>query len=375
MTVLAAWSAMVALTAPGCAGTTRPIGDDAGAIHVGVHYSAQVARRCSPQRNFDLVKRDFANIKKMKIDAVLIDDLQPDDVDSVLQIAAEDELKLILADPEAVNRVRGLSQSPNTITRLPESKVIGGYYLGHVVDSATFARARQEAARVQSVHPGAATFVHMDASMISDERARAFDHVIAYSPWGTDSHKQSASNGGFQTLRFGGENGDSDATIRSWLLSFHRGLARGQSEGLLIEGFRTLPGEKVGLVHQDAPLSPERITMVQRIATRAKLWRKVLTGLSPTPLVPLEESLANVEVTLLARGTRRCILVINPSTTDFARGEVVLPVELNGSPVVRAVVVPADGAAGLGEVIRARQSRLVIPVVLAPGDAALFDLF
>lgn len=363
------------LAISGCATAINPFEADSGGIHAGVHYSARAAQLCSPQRNLDLVKRDFANIQKMKLDVVLIDDFQPDDIGAIVALAAEHDLKLVPADMAAVRRVRGLTGDNDGATELPRSPVIVGVYVGHVVDAVTLERAKKEAVRIRSSRRDAKTFVHMDASMITEAHAKAFDHVITYMPHGASSSKRSSSVGGFQSLRFKSGSGGNDATIRSWLLSFHRGLAKGQTAGLLIEGFRTLPGEEAGLVHQEAPLSPERITMVQRIATRAKRWQKVLTGLSPTSVVPLEDSMAGVEVTLLARGVRRCILVINPSTTDFARGEVSLPVELNGSPVVRAVVVPPESAAGLGDVIRARQERLVIPVKLAPGDAALYELF
>ncbi|GJM24974.1 MAG: hypothetical protein DHS20C16_13890 [Phycisphaerae bacterium] len=368
-------AAIAVITVSGCGPASRSFADDAGGIRVGVRYSAQVARRSSPQRGLELVGRDFVNIKKMKIDVVLIDDLQSDDLDPVLELAAEHEIKLVVPDAAVVNRVRGIATVANTTARLPKSPVIAGYYLGHVVDDATFARARREATRIQSTRPGAKTFVHMDASMITRARVKAFDHVIAHIPGDQSGGERASSGGALQTLRFRRDGRDDDATVRSWLRTFHRGLAQGQSAGLMIDGFRTLPGEESGLVHQGAPLSPERITMVQRIATRAKRWGNVLADLAPATVQPLEESLANVEVAMLAAGARRCILITNPSTNDFVRGEVSLPNELNGAPVVRAVGVPPESATVLGDVIRARSDRLVIPVELAPGDAALHELF
>ncbi len=363
------------LSVAGCQSSSRSSAFDDGQIHVGVHYSARVARLCSPERNLDLVKRDFANIKKMKIDVVLIEDINTDDLDGVLEYAAENELKLIVPDREAINRVRGLALASQQSVRLPKSPSIVGYFLGHVVDHPSYVHAQKEANRIRTSHSNAKTFVRMDSSMISTQRVKAFDHVIAHSPHGSQDDPPSQAAGAFQTIRFGGNGANDDSTIRAWLLAYHRGLAKGQAAGLMIEGFRSLPGDGVGFVSRNAPLSPERITMVQRIANRAKRWQKVLTGLKPVNLVPLEESLKSVEVAMLANGPRRCVLITNPSTSDFARGDVSLPVELNAAPVVRAVVVPAESETVLGDVIRARSDRLVIPVKLAPGDAALYELF
>jgi hypothetical protein len=368
-------TAIAVMTVSGCGPASRSFADDAGSIRVGVHYSARVARRCSPQRNLEVVGRDFVNIKKMKIDVVLIDDLQPADLGAILELAAEHELKLVLPDAAAIHRVRGIASATNTASHPPNSPVVVGYYLGHVVDDVTFGRARSEAARIRTMRPNAKTFVRMDASAITSARVAALDHVIAHVPRDATTAEQSSSAGAFQTLRFRRDGRHDDATIRSWLLRYHRGLARGRTAGLMIDGFRSLPGDDAGLVHEEAPLSPECITMVQRIATRAKRWGRVLADLSPVTVAPLDDSLANVDVAMLASGARRCILITNPSTSDFTRGEVSLPIELHGAPVVRAVEVPPESATVLGDVIRARSDRLVIPVELAPGDAALYELF
>ncbi len=371
-TFIGAITALAWLPMTGCQSQSRSFGDD-NRIHVGVHYSARVARQSSPDRNLDLVKRDFANIKKMKIDVVLIDEVDGNDVDSIVECADRHDLKLILPDIQAVNRVRGLSLAGASSSRRIKSPAIVGYYLGHVVNGASFAQAQKESARIHAANAKSLTVVRMDASMISEDRIDAFDHVIAHVAGDESTSKPTA--GAFQTIRFRSDGRENDATIRSWLLAFHRGLAKGRSGGLIIEGFRTLPGDGVGLVSRDVPLSPERITMVQRIANRAKRWSTVLTGLGQADVKPLEESLASVDVALLAKGHRRCLLIVNPSTRDFARGEVSLPIELNGSAVVRAVAVPADSDATLGDVIRARSDRIVFQVKLAPGDAALYELF
>jgi hypothetical protein len=82
-----------------------------------------------------------------------------------------------------------------------------------------------------------------------------------------------------------------------------------------------------------------------------------------------------LRVVLFTGAKRRYVMLFNTSTRHFARGVVDLPAELDGRAVERAVLVPADPHDIGGEVVRPRTGRLSMNIDLAPGDAALWELF
>ncbi|NOX59361.1 MAG: hypothetical protein GXP29_10960 [Planctomycetes bacterium] len=358
----------------GCVSSGRASLHRSGSI--GVCYSPEKAIRSSPARGLDVIERDLATISKMHLDTVIIRHLRPESIALVLEQAAEHGLKLVLPDARAIRRVKGISQIATQSggdPPLPRSPIVVGYYLGDIVDTETHARALKEAQRLGRLR--LASCVRIDPDIVANVDVSAFDCVIAMNSERSGGLRKGAGGRIFQTLSCRSARSGDDAAARAWLRDYHRGLSRGQTGGVIFEAFRTFPGDGEGLVPQDATLSPERISTVQRITSRAKRWHRVLAGLVPAPVTPTEILPDNIEVTLLAKGKRRCLLIANTSTRDFSRGKVVLPIELNAGAVVRAVAVPADSDAGLGDVIPVRTDRLVIPVELAPGDGLLYELF
>jgi hypothetical protein len=84
---------------------------------------------------------------------------------------------------------------------------------------------------------------------------------------------------------------------------------------------------------------------------------------------------ADLTAAALVRGKRRFVLVLNRSMERYARGNVLLPENLGGKAVTRAVEVPPSPAKAAGRVIEPQRGRITLPAALRPGDAALFEIF
>ena len=143
----------------------------------------------------------------------------------------------------------------------------------------------------------------------------------------------------------------------------------------MFDEYRMLPGNWRGMVNGREPLSPQRSAMVKRIAQRAVRWGPLLRGLEASSIALEGLPGRPLRAGLFADGRRRCLLVVNPSVTEFVRGRVTLPNEVAGRPVVRAVGVAVEDDRPVGDVFESRHGGTGIEVDLAPGDAQLYELF
>jgi hypothetical protein len=160
-----------------------------------------------------------------------------------------------------------------------------------------------------------------------------------------------------------------------WLRQYHEGLAAGLTGGLIVEGFRVVPGRWRGLIERQERLAMDRATALRRITTRAQHWGPLLRRLRPTDVQPLGPVSDTLKVVLFSGTKRRFVLLLNSSDTRFIRGVVDLPSELDSKPINRAVLVPPDPNEIAGQVVQPRTQRLTLRMDLRPGDAALWELF
>jgi hypothetical protein len=169
--------------------------------------------------------------------------------------------------------------------------------------------------------------------------------------------------------------GSDVSPLELWLAQYHRGLAAGRTAGVVFDRYRRLPGDGSGVAASGDPSSPARTAAVNALATRAKLWGPRLQDLKPAQIRGGSVKGRDLGVTAFTRGRRRYVLVFNQSPESYTRDQVVLPESIGGVAVTRAVEVPPSRAKTAGRVIQPTAGRVMLPVALRPGDAALFELF
>ena len=108
---------------------------------------------------------------------------------------------------------------------------------------------------------------------------------------------------------------------------------------------------------------------------RAQRWGRWLYNAVPEPILDADADLGDVVLTALLTQNRRFVLIFNRSPDAYARGKVTLPKTIGGDVVARIVEVPGSPGELAGRVIEPLGGRAVVPVVLRPGDARLFEVF
>lgn len=168
---------------------------------------------------------------------------------------------------------------------------------------------------------------------------------------------------------------DELSTVRTWLLDYHMALIGGRTAGVLFHPYRPGSGSAGGIVQADQPPSAPRAAMIKQIALRARHWHSFLDGLDEPPIELTDLGDAPVRAAILFGGNRSCLMIVNPSIDRFVRGKIEIPTDVTNPPTTRAVQAPAADQSPVGAVIEAVGTRLSIPLELAPGDAALYELF
>ena len=170
--------------------------------------------------------------------------------------------------------------------------------------------------------------------------------------------------------------GPDRSLLESWLAQYHRGLLAGRTAGLVVDRYRRMPGDPPGLAGSSGgPRSPAQAATIRELITRARSWGPRINRLAAGPIAATPSAGLKVQVTGLERPPRRYVLVFNPSPEHYARGQVALPETAGGARLSRAVEVPASKTELAGRVFKAATGRILLPVTLRPGDAALFELF
>ena len=166
-----------------------------------------------------------------------------------------------------------------------------------------------------------------------------------------------------------------ESPLEAWLAGYHRGLLLGRTAGLVLNRYRRLIGDPPGLATHGRSPDPARASAIRELITRARRWGPRLHRFVVEPLTTTPPEGLKVRVAVFARARRQYVLVFNPSSGRYARGEIALPETINGTKPERAIEVPPSEAKPAGRVFYRQRGRIVLPVALRPGDAALFELF
>lgn len=168
---------------------------------------------------------------------------------------------------------------------------------------------------------------------------------------------------------------DAGARLETWLAAYHTGLIRGRTAGIIVDRYRSLPGDPPGLSAERPDGRLALTAAVKELATRAALWGRRLAGSRLHAVIDAPQGNETLRLAVFARDRRRYLLVFNASSSEYVRDAVTVPASAVGLPLRRAVEVPASSDRPAGHVTEARGDRLALSVALRPGDAALFELF
>lgn len=348
---------------------------------VGMWYSVEQAA-AAPIGLKATIDRDFANLANMGVDLVLAEHFDPRDVELLLAAATAHQLHLVFADPVAVRYVRtgwrqaGWFALPSLI---PAHPAVTARYIGCIVDSVTLKRALSVADAARDRADKLALAVEAEAAMIAQIPPGKFEVLIQR----RQSDEPAVGGGSVEpgvdrrlaTVACVRGRRDNQADLRTWLAEYHEALAEGITDGVVFDRYRSVPGSVRGVVLSSEALAPERIAILRRIADRVHRWGDTLAGLRFHARTTLALRDVELDVVVLAGARRQCLLIINPSTKLFARGELTLDASLARGPFDRAVQVAKAEDITLGNVYPVREGQAVIPIVLAPGEAELFELF
>ncbi len=373
------WRALilgVAGVTAGCAAPQR--GPAAVPYLLAVSYNVALPATMDLATPTAIMRGDFAHIRKLGFDTVIARHCRDDRQAPVAQAARREGLRPAWSPREQRSSVRtgrlprgcravGALVAGGRDSSRPDVVVLGG-----IVDADTAARAGQIAAAYRRQGGPPVTLAVLAAPGIDPTVFKPKATLTACSP----EHAGEAWVGSAMLLRCVQHEGETvpEASAR-WLGQYHAGLAAGLTGGLIVEPFRVVPGQWRGLVEGTDRGGLDRATALRRITGRARHWGPRLRRLEPRDLRPLGPVSDSLRLVLFTGTKRRLVMLFNTSERHFIRGMVDLPSELDSGPVGRAVLVPPDPNAISRRVVQPRTGRLSMAMDLAPGDAALWELF
>ena len=342
---------------------------------VAIVYGVEPASALQGGYSPGLMTQDFASIHKLGFNTVFIRHAGDEDRPGIVQAAAGSELAAALPNRDVLYYVRTgrLPAGCRTVEDLVRTAWSSNKseaaipVLGEVSDEPTAERVARLAAAAQPPTMALLTGDRVAAGALDSQvtwlarPARLGGDGKSGHPLLLECVEQRDDSGDLLTAR--------------WLGSYHAGLAAGLTGGLVVDRFRVMPGQWTGLAEGTDPPAADRATAIRRIVSRALLWGPKLQRLKPEPVAALEQVSGQLDLVLFSGAKRRFLMVFNVSPTRFNHSEVVLSADLGPGPVKRAVLVPSEAHILGGEVVHVRGGRLKLPVELAPGDAALWELF
>jgi hypothetical protein len=327
-----------------------------------------------------VVAHDFASIKGVGFDTVLLRHLDAAELPTLLAAAEGASLNLIVPDQGAIDYVRGGIGAPPwfDIAGVPDHARIAGRFVGHVVDEITLKRAVQLAEAGHAMRPRIAVCAVVRGRELSDTKGigNAFDYLFVHDDRvGAGESLEAGESVGVAVVQCRYSPDERGSAVRAWLRNYHAALLAGRFGGVMFDAYQVLPGRWEAISTGGQRLSPERVTMLKRIVSRAERWRPMLAGLRRQLVSSAFGDHADLSTAVFGDDKRRCLLLVNTSADRFVRTDVSVPADIGSRPIQRAVRVADADAAPAGEVIEARRSMLQFHVDLAPGDAALYELF
>ena len=364
----------------GCVGPPgAPIRD--GLHPIAIRYSVEPLHLTSDSPA-DAMRRQLPSIRQLGFNAIFVSHLADDDRPALLDAARANDLAVILCDPVILHHVRsGADGGPAACRHLLRERLLPDVlrppvillYLGEAADAGTAARAAAVAEAVARDAPalplafGIVPGVAPSGNLL--EQATPLIRVESLKPV-TRSPRP-----GIVLIAISRRIQDADSVAGQWLNLYHAGLSAGGTCGLVVDAYAEVPGRVRGLVDENDRLTVDRAASIKRLVQRASRWGPLLHGMSPSPVTGATTLDPDIRMTLFARDRRRHVLVWNSSTTRFLRTTVSLPDRIGEGIVGRAVEVPGEPGVPGGHVLTPRRGRLDLAVDLAPGDAALYELF
>ena len=366
----------VLMAAAGCAAPPR--GPAAVPHPLGVSYNVELLAAMGLPSPGTVMAEDFAHVRKLGFDTVLARHSLGSGWTMATRAARREGLTVAGSRREVLYYVRtgrlpdGCSSVADLVARGSRADPPGIVVLGEVVDAATGARARQVADAYRRRPDLPVTLAVLAGPNVEPSMVRPEATLTACSPkWAGKGWAGSVLL--LECLQRDDETVP-EASAR-WLGQYHAGLAAGLTGGVIVEQFRVVPGHWRGLVEGTDRSGLDRATVLRRITGRARRWGPRLRQVEPRDIRPLGPVSHSLHVVLFAGAKRRFVMLFNTSTEHFIRGIVDLPSDLDSRPVRRAVPVPADPNEIGGQVVQPRTGRLSMTMHLAPGDAALWELF
>jgi hypothetical protein len=310
------------------------------------------------------VTRDFADVAEMGFDHGLLRHVEDADRLRFLDLAEKVGLRVAVPDRTLRHFVltgvypRGCDEPEDVARLLPDVLVRHPAFWGVVVDVPGSGESRRRCSQLRLAleKRGVPLITTGEGRPLAETGMEAFSHMISI---GVGPN----------------EGGANRSTTERWLAQFHAGLAEGRTGGVVLDRYRGLPGDDVGLIVGEEPPSAATMSAVRQASLRAAQWGPLLAHLKPQPLLLVVPGETELMGSAFAKGRRRYALLFNRSSEQYVRGEVKLPAMVAGQPVVRAVEISPITDDVPGQVFRGGADGIPVLIDLRPGGAALFELF
>ena len=348
---------------------------------VGIWYSVEPLLSGDRGRLASRIDADLATISRMGLNTVFFRHIDPEVFAMAAATASRHHLKIVLPDRPAqyyaMTGEPGYRAAPArwvTGRRGSLDSVLGAVDLGCAADRTSAERIERVAAAYRANPSLPPTFAHTAGPVppsVGVLAAASADTLTlpALPHRGTPGRP-------LMLLRCTHRPGEgSPQAVRRWLWQFHAALAKGLTGGLVIDQYRTIPGQGSALADPGGDVGVERVNAVKRMAARMQHWGPMLDHLRFEPLAAPPGAGDAVDITLFVRDKRRMLLVFNRSRAEYLRTTLALDDLIGGSPATRLVEVSGEADAALGMVTPARRGRITLPVDIAPGDARLYEVF
>lgn len=155
---------------------------------------------------------------------------------------------------------------------------------------------------------------------------------------------------------------------------YHKELLSRRKGGMILVGFRKKTRNSSDRVKLESSLAVAQRLVLVRLVEYVKDCGSRLHGMNIKPISPVKQR-ADFETRIFYKGCRRYILIVNTMEDRYTLGLFVFAEENFEGWVTRTIEISSSRVQTLDRVFHMRKKRLSLPVILRPGDAALFEIF